>query len=154
MVFQSLFSYNFKLISKLLKSYSMDKFLFLDTPGTPGSNSPVEIFSFSCLLSAFLTNSATWWHFSSKFYAKFCGSSILYIYDPRHLECCQFELDNAIFWKNVHSHSKHLKLFYRKLNNVVRKICKFLDCDCNQPGSGFEEITSVTFATKTVQILE
>ena len=57
------------------------------------------------LLSAFLTNSATWWCFSLKSDANFCGSSILYIYDPRHLEFCQFKLNNTLFWKNVHSDS-------------------------------------------------
>ena len=94
-----------RLTSKLLKSHSVDYFWFLDIPGTPKSNFPVEDFSFSCLFSAFLTNSATWWHFSLKSDAKFCGSSTLYIYDPRHLEFCQFKLNNTLFRKNVHSHS-------------------------------------------------
>ena len=82
---------------KLQKSYSVDNFWFLNTPGSPGSDTLVEIFSFLCLFSAFLSQSATWWLFSLRFGAKFCESSMLCIYDPRHLDFCQFELHNALF---------------------------------------------------------
>jgi len=55
-----------RLTLKLNKSYTVDNFWFLNTSGTPGSNSLVEMFSFSCLFTTFLANSATWWHFSSR----------------------------------------------------------------------------------------
>ena len=74
------------LTSKLSKSYFMDNFWFPNTPGTPGSDSLVEVSLLTHLFSIFLTNSAIWWFYRVSRWLVSTGKVDFWIFDLRYMK--------------------------------------------------------------------